>query len=436
MKKNLYIIICLLLLMLFLASATLCFFLWQEIKNFEPNVFYKVPTERSFIYNEKNSEELGIENYLLERVTIKRNEFIQEERDFIDVNLKKMELTLYQGGEFLEVFDIQSKGRKDSWWETAPGVYFVGDKLVKHFSSISRVWMPYAIQFYGNFFIHGWPYYTSGQPLALGPSGGCVRLKTEDAAIVFDFVERGMPVLVFDQKDEIYLEALKIDFENFPFDIISQSALIADLDTGEIILSKEIESEISANLLIGGMFALALSEVVSSDKRLVARDWMFQGIRENIIIPGRSYRVHDLLDILLKKHSQEAVSVLIRFINEEYFLELMNIKARAIGMNNTFFDDITGQSKKNKTTLYDTVKLAKYIKDYRGFIFEMSIPNEKMNKEIENIIGFLSGINNQEQESVIIIWQTGLERNIFIGLGNSLEIEEDIEKVIFWLKNL
>lgn len=429
MKKsslNWHKIIFIFLILAFLGVSMKAFLFWMEMQKFEPAVYYYVPPERSFIYSAKEIAEFGIEEYVQERIIIERAKLIEGKRSFIDLDLKEMKLTLYKEGEVFEIFPVQSKGRKGSWWETAPGVYFVGDKVANHFSSISRVWMPYVVQFYGNFFIHGWPYYSDGRMLPPGPSGGCVRLKTRDAAVVFEFTERGMPVLVFEEKIVPLLPALHMVDEGISFpEIKGQALLIADLNTGEILLNKEMDSEIYAGPVVGGMMALTASEVVNLERRITARPWMIEEIKEGIIVPERSYRGYDLLYPLLGQSSKEAALVLSRFFTPEYFVIVMNIKAGAIGMNNTSFVDVTGTSKKNITTLYDVARMARYIKEYRGFIFEIS-------KE-------LAGLGENEKETIFTVWEMktldDVSRIIFIGLANSVNAKEDVENILLWLDN-
>src|SRR3989344_3348659 len=81
--------------------------------------------------------------------------------------------------------------------QTPNGVYKIRSREENHFSSIGEVWMPWSMHFYGNYFIHGWPYYPSGAPVADTYSGGCIRLSTSDAKELFGEVKNGMPVLAY-----------------------------------------------------------------------------------------------------------------------------------------------------------------------------------------------------------------------------------------------
>lgn len=116
--------------------------------------------------------------------------------DYIYVNLKAMEITLYRGDMIWKRFPVRSIRAIGSKYDTPKGLFSILTKEPNHFSSIGHVWMPYSMEFDGDFFIHGWPYYPDGTPVPQGYSGGCVRLSDDVAKEVYDFATIGMPVLI------------------------------------------------------------------------------------------------------------------------------------------------------------------------------------------------------------------------------------------------
>ncbi len=402
-------------------------FVLNEVRQFEPNIyFYYAPPEKSFIDVSENQKEYGFEDYVKEKINSKKDDLVKEKQSFIYLDLKKMNLFLYEEGELLKTFPVQSKGRVGTWWETPPGSYYVGDKVVNHFSTIANVWAPYAIQFYGNFFIHGWPYDNFGRALPIGPSGGCVRLKTSDAIILFDFAKRGMPVLVFEEKATPPLPALLPTKKELTSpDIQSSSFMVADIDTGELLLAKEIDSQVYAGPMNNVMMALTASEIVSSEKRIIARNWMIEDFKENIIKPGFSYRVNDLLRPLLLSSSKEAASVLSRFFTPDIFVSKMNQKSRSIGMNNTTFNGLTFEQNENITALRDAAKMIRYIHQYRGFIFNTGRKFKTMEDEKESLFTVLQLSHENSTR----------KRNIFIAVVDSSDSEEELKKILLWLDN-
>jgi hypothetical protein len=66
-------------------------------------------------------------------------------------------------------------------------------------SSKVDVLMPYSLQFYEDFFVHGIPYYPNGVRVTSAFSGGCLRLEDVDAKVVYDFSKRGMMIILIDE---------------------------------------------------------------------------------------------------------------------------------------------------------------------------------------------------------------------------------------------
>ena len=134
-------------------------------------------------------------------------------------DLDAMTLSLYDDDVIVKTYPILSKGKEGTFWETPTGRYEIGAKEPKHFSSIGGTWMPYSLQFYGNFFIHGWPTYPNGTLVAKGYSGGCIRLDTPDAREVYSFAVAGTRVSVinsassrqFATSSQYYLRAPLLD---------------------------------------------------------------------------------------------------------------------------------------------------------------------------------------------------------------------------------
>ncbi|MDI6602646.1 MAG: L,D-transpeptidase family protein [Patescibacteria group bacterium] len=406
---------------LFIVSLVLSainFFLWQKIKSFEPIVYYNVPAKKSFIYSQKESI-FGIENYLRETIEKEMVKLKKEKEDFVYIDLKEMKLTLYKEGEMVKSFPVKGKGADWFLGKTPPGVYYAGYKSRLQFSSVALVWMPYAIQFYGNYFIHGVPYDRRGRLLISSVSGGCIRLTTQDVTEVFNFTKKGMPILIFDEEDRPPLLALNpTSKELSPPETQAQFLLVADLDTGEIILNKEGHSEFYGGPATNIMLALSAAESINLEKR--------------IFVSGKSYQGYDLLPPLLLYSSKEAALFLSRFRTPEDFVSLMNEKAKAIGMENTFFEDLTGESKENKTTLYDVARMMRYIKDYQKFILD--ITNQ------------ITALGENEKKSTLGVFKMKYlrppketnenedGRNIFVGIANSPDIEKDLKNILEWLE--
>jgi hypothetical protein len=439
---------------LFLIVSAGFFYLWnlntelKNLKSIEPVVFYPAPKEGLFL------DAVGsVGTDAGEIFESEKKRLIGAKGDFIEANLKTMELFVYEKGNVKMHFPIKAKGKPGSWWETTTGVYSVGAKTAKHFSSISKVWMPYGIQFYGNFFIHGWPYYSDGRLIPFAHSGGCIRLLTEDAKQVYDFAKFDMPILVYDEKPQMAIyQALRPKDESVIPNIRATNAIVADLDTGEILVGKNIDTIESIYSITKLITALTASEVINLDQNVMTRDYMITD-SEKLIRSNEQYRGFDMLYPLLINSSDSAARVLSSFIGESGLIEQINKKIQALGMTKTRVVDTQGLSLKNTSTPLDLMKLSRYIMSKRSFLFGVSrgayYPEEK-NVVFEGVIkktspfmddnGFIGEISKESEYAggLLSVWRFQTERGMWRRIGiyvSGKENVEDTKLVVQWFRS-
>jgi D-alanyl-D-alanine carboxypeptidase len=201
----------------------------------------------------------------------------------------------------------------------------------------------------------------------------------------------------------------------------SENIFLADLDTGEVIIDKNGESLINADSILILSLALTFTESVNLEMSIIAKKWMWDGINENVLVSGRSYKGLDLLKIALSKNSLSAISALSRFGDPEKVLELLNYKVKSIGMENTLFHDYLSFSSQNITNFYDVAKLITYIKNYRPFIIDF-LETDKSLYEFSS--GFkvlkIKYLNNEQE----------VERYLFLGVSGSFDVNEDLNRIL------
>ena len=117
------------------------------------------------------------------------------EGTYIDIDLTKEILTIFSDGRVHKMYTISAQGPPA--YPTPTGEFEIGYTNTNHFSSISHVWMPWSMQFFGDYFIHEVPYYPDGTILTSKYSGGCIRLDKGVAKEVYDIAEKGMKVVVY-----------------------------------------------------------------------------------------------------------------------------------------------------------------------------------------------------------------------------------------------
>lgn len=297
-----------------------------------------------------------------------RDGFVAEHANFVEANLTAMTITVYREGVLVLTVPVKSKGKEGSWWETPSGLYRAQAKEDTHFSSFGQVYMPWSIPFQGNFFIHGWPYHEDGTPVPEGYSGGCMRLEDVYAKQVYDLVEVGMPILVF--------EDAQFKAETFPYtlevpEVGAASYLVADLDSNFVLVSGGSTAPRQTSAVGNLMTALVASEYQNIEKTITVRSDMLAGAGTAGIHVGSTYSIYDLFFPLLLTGSSDAKGVLAGYFGDKRFATLMEAKAHALGMQHTTVRGV-GHGMQETTTAEDAFLLLKYLHTNRQFILGMS----------------------------------------------------------------
>lgn len=291
-----------------------------------------------------------------------------QQASFITADLSTMELHVYVDGVQTLDVPILSKGKPGSWWETPVGVYEIRSRETNHFSSLGQVYMPWSLAFEGNFFIHGWPYHSDGTPVEQSYSGGCIRLSDEDAERVYEYTTVGMPVLVYETPAETD------DFTYRPKGptLSGTHSLAVDVKNGSVVAGVSEQQAVPIASITKLMTALVATEYLDLDR--VVR------VPESANVENAVYRldtgdrlsVYDLLILMLTESSNEAAETLASALGRDTFIKRMNEKAKAINLTHTTFDDPSGLSKDNTSTMTDLFLLLQYLYENRRFILDIT----------------------------------------------------------------
>ena len=305
-----------------------------------------------------------------------------EEGKIIRINLETMKLFAYEDGEVVKEIEVLRKGKPGSYWETPGGEFSIKTKEENHLSSVGRAWMPYSMQFFGNFFIHGWPSYENGIPYPKTSqySGGCIRLSTEDAKDLYEWSDIGTKVSIYSESEIGKIaqgESYFLLDKNKKPNIDSESYIVGDLESGEILLAKnmlEVRPIASVTKL---MTALTELEVVSQRRDVtITKDMLSAEGQNGGFSVGEKIPTSDLIYPLLLVSSNDAAEILARFVGRNHFIEQMNKKAQSIGLEYTTFYDPSGLSEFNTSTAYDLLKLARYIYFYKPYVLETTVEKD------------------------------------------------------------
>lgn len=293
---------------------------------------------------------------------------IQEKGSFIEADLSTMQLKIYIGGLLAKTVPILAKGLPGSWWETPAGIYKIETKETKHFSSIGKVYMPWSMAFQGNFFIHGIPYYPNGTKVSSAYSGGCIRLADSDAKDVYEIIQIGEPILVFEKN----LVVDDFQYQNKIPGITAKDYLVADLENNFVFFEKFSKNAVIAPSAAKLITSLVAMEYINFDKKITIKEEMLVPTSIPRLKLGQKISLYDLLHLLLLESSSEAAEAISLQSGQENFIELMNQKTKAIGMVNSNFQNASGVGVGNISTAEDLFILAKYIYGNRSFIFKLT----------------------------------------------------------------
>ncbi len=381
------------------------------------------------------------------------SEMAKGEERFIAADLKLMQIFLYEQGVLLETIPIVSKGKPGSYWETPTGRYDVITKEESHFSSFGEVYMPYSMQFFGNFFIHGWPYYPDGSPVSAGYSGGCIRLSTIDAKKVYDFAERKTPIFVYNEsnKDD-FLETVRVKNEPLP-KVSAEAFIVADVYTGKVYAERNSDKQLPIASITKLMTAIVASETINFE-RFVSVDMSIPNETKSdygSIEKGDSLTALSLVYPLLMESNNAVAHSFADMYGSRAFVEWMNKKAKAIGAKETFFADPSGISVNNRSTVSDLFLLSQYLVENRSFILSVSKTERKIfTAEDGSVYSFVNhnpfakesffkggktGYTNEAKETMLSLFAVPLKQGtstISVIVLGSVDREGDTLKLRDW----
>lgn len=315
---------------------------------------------------------------------------VPEAGKLIAVDLNTMELALYEDGIREKTYPILSRGRVGTAWETPTGKYTIETKEPKHLSSIGGTWMPYSMQFYGNFFIHGWPTYKNGTNVPVGYSGGCIRLSTADAYQVYVFAMPGTRVIVnggiskdaYATSSRYYLhmpeQIVTAGTEKILPKVTAQAFVVSDAITGDVLWERGASLPLSPGGLVSLATALTAVETVDQYK-IVRMGELLLGksvLRKKTLGDADELPVGTLIYPLLYDTSDTAAKVFAREHGERKFNVYMNEKAEAIGMSATHFGGGSSLDV-STTTARDLDTLLRYTLMHKHFLIAASLSSKR-----------------------------------------------------------
>ena len=229
--------------------------------------------------------------------------------------------------------------------------------------------------------------------------------------------------------------------------------LVGDLNTGEVILSKNQNQKFPIASVSKLMTALVTREITNqNDVAQVSKKALAtKGTNGNLRV-GEKIKTTDLLYPLLLESSNDAAEVLAEHFGRDIFIKKMNQQSEILKMSETFYKDPSGLSEKNQSTVSDIFKLVGYLNQQKKDLLEITTKRSYSNKkhswsninqfiQKDGYFGGKSGYTDPAKQTVVSLFnlplgQTGY-RPIAITLLQSADRQRDVETILKYLnKNI
>jgi D-alanyl-D-alanine carboxypeptidase len=369
---------------------------------------------------------------------------------FIAADLTNMTVTLYQDGLTIGAYPILTKGRPGSPYETPSGFYTLLTKEEDHFNSAEQVHMPWSMQFYGNYFIHGWPFNVDGTPVNPNYSGGCIRLSTDDAEKVYDFSTTGTGIFVYDATSTASTSSIALGKVAIPA-VSAAAYLVADIDTGDVFAERKAQNPFSIASLTKLMTALVANETILFTEKVAVTKNELLHMATSTPGPQESFVVGDLLYPLLMESNNAIAQRLAEHYGSSGFIAWMNSTAKSLDMPSTHFDDPIGISPENVSTTDDLFRFATYLVNKKSFIFDITrTPSKRLVAEsgnayqfnnfnlfynLDNFIGGKVGVTPEAGDTMVSVFRVpvnGVARRVAIIVLKSDNFRTDTTALYDW----
>ena len=226
--------------------------------------------------------------------------------------------------------------------------------------------------------------------------------------------------------------------------------LVGDLNTGEVILSKNQNTRFPIASTSKLMTALVTSLLNTPDDiAQVSRTALATAGTNGELRLGEKIKISDLLYPLLLESSNDAAEVLAEHFVRDSFIAKMNQEAERLKMSSTKYEDPSGLSINNQSTVSDMFKLAGYLKQQQSDLLAITTKRSYSNKKQSwsNISQFLSdygylggksGYTDPAKQTVVSLFNLPLgqigDRPIAIILLQSSDRKKDVETILKYLK--
>jgi len=261
------------------------------------------------------------------------------------------------------------------------------------------------------------------------------------------FIPIRAPINIESYKPDI--PHLKDNAENLELE--AKAAIVLDRETGKILYEKNINERLPIASLTKLMAALIVVENTDLDEEVIVSKKAVETEGNRVDLwPQEAISVKNLLYGLLISSSNDAAVALAEHFGN--FVELMNERAKILGLKNTNFANPAGfDEPENFSTAYDLAQFTSFLLD-RPVIFEiLRIPRARVystdgrinhlllntNKllgVLPDIIGGKTGFTEEAGETLILVIKEPTKNHLIISVVlRSNDKFEETKKLVKWV---
>lgn len=288
-------------------------------------------------------------------------------------------ITLYENGTSTKAFRVISFAPSLSLYEVPTGSYAVSGKEPQHLSRRSGLWMPYAIEFGDNYFVHGTPT-GKDEDVPVSGDGISIELSASDANEVYDFASVGVKVIVtggfprsaFASSSRYYLRG-----EGKLPNVTAPSFSITDIETGDVLWERNATTPHGEGMLVSFATALTAVETLDQYKNVRIGELLLSGKAGTRRPPSRDDELPlgSLVYPLLFDANQTARDALLRELGSNTLTEYMTARAEQLGMTETHFASNI-YAEESTTSARDLTRLLHYIFEHEHFLLDVSLSSD------------------------------------------------------------
>ncbi|QIB26032.1 D-alanyl-D-alanine carboxypeptidase family protein [Caloranaerobacter azorensis] len=189
-------------------------------------------------------------------------------------------------------------------------------------------------------------------------------------------------------------------FADSKFDIQAKSAILIDALSGKVIYEKNPHEKLAPAsitkimVLLLAMEALESNKIKLDDEVIISSNASSMGGSQIYLEEGEQQTVEDLIKSICLRSANDAAVALGEHIagSEEVFIEMMNNKAKELGMEDTSFKNITGLDEEGHyTSAYDVSIMSKELLKHKKIhqwltLWMSSIKVGKEKDVIQNLV--------------------------------------------------